>query len=65
MALNIRNKETCRLAREVAELTGDTLPLQVQLQSHCASDWNGVDNFRELIASPVSFMRSVNAVPTF
>ena len=25
MALNLRNKETCRLAREVAELTGDTL----------------------------------------
>ncbi len=25
MGLNIKNDETCRLAREVAELTGDTL----------------------------------------
>ena len=25
MGLNIKNEETCRLAREVADLTGDTL----------------------------------------
>ncbi len=25
MGLNIKNKETCRLAREVAQLTGDTM----------------------------------------
>ena len=25
MSLNIKNKETCRLARELADLTGDTM----------------------------------------
>ena len=66
MSLNIKNDETCRLARELARITGETMTgaITVALQERLARERSAEARVQELLAIGQRCARLVGEGPT-